>query len=245
MDMQVLDSSRIHRWVAVMTSMAEDSGFRDIKRKPKPGWQRWHPPPLGRRERLGIRLGVRGKTAWDWLDLLIVPMMLALFAGFFTTFQLLYQTWQEEAREHAVINETARFQQFIEQSRSQEASLQNYLDLITNLLVEHHLGDNNPDDEVTALARAQTLSMLRKLDPEGKRTIVLFLTDAGLLQASPSDSTGGGVISLAGADLKRVNLPNAELELVDFTGANLSDADLSGPTYTVPTYTVPTYTVPT
>jgi hypothetical protein len=205
------------------TSMAEDSGFRDIKRNPKPGWERWRRPPPDRWERLGLRMGIRGKTAWDWLDLLIVPMMLALFAAAFASFQFVLQTLQEDARQQAITEQTAHFQRLIEESRAQEASLQNYLALITNLLMEHHLGDNKADDKVTALARAQTLTTLRKMDPQGKRTIVLFLSDAGLISAH-----GQPIISLVNADFTNANLIYADLSDADLSGAALSGANLSG-----------------
>jgi len=93
-----------------------------------------------------VRWGLRGKTVWDWLDLMFVPLTLALFAGFFTTVQLFWQTSQEDQRDQALANQTAQIQRIIEESRAQEASLQNYLDLMTNLLLEHHLGDNKSDN---------------------------------------------------------------------------------------------------
>jgi hypothetical protein len=87
--------------------MTEDSGFRDIKRKPKPGWERWRPPPP--KKDLWARLGMRGKTAWDWLDLLIVPVVLGIVAGIITTFQIFYQTWAEDRRQEQLTAQTAQF----------------------------------------------------------------------------------------------------------------------------------------
>jgi uncharacterized protein YjbI with pentapeptide repeats len=181
-----------------------------------------HPPE--KRDRWGLR----GKTVWDWLSLLVVPVMLALVAGVFTTLQILFQIWQENERQQAIANQTAEFQQVLEEFRVQEASLQAYLDLMASLLLEHDLRESPPGSEVRAIARAQTLATLRKLDDEGNSTVVRFLIDAGLLQASPSDGRGEAVIRLAGADLKGVDLTSAELEFVDFTGTNLSRATLDG-----------------
>lgn len=163
-----------------------------------------------------------GKPVWDWLDLLIVPVVLGIFAGIITTIQIIYQSAAEDRRQQQIAAQTAKIQRVIEDSRAQESSLQNYLDLMTNLLMEHNLGDEKADNETTALARAQTLTTLRKMDQQGKRTIVLFLSDAGLIKS------GEPVISLVDADLSDADLSNTDLSDADLRRTNLSNADLSG-----------------
>jgi uncharacterized protein YjbI with pentapeptide repeats len=103
---------------------------------------------------------------------------------------------------------------------------------MANLLVQHHLGDNKSDDKVTALARAQTLTTLRKIDPQGKRTIVLFLADSRLSQL---DDRKTPIIYLGGADLSGTQLEGPDLRDADLRGAslrgvNLSNAKLGGAT---------------
>jgi uncharacterized protein YjbI with pentapeptide repeats len=194
-----------------------------VEHKHQPGWKPWKPPPEKR-----DRWGLRGKTAWDWLSLLVVPVMLALVVGVFTTLQIFIQIWQENERQQDIASQTAQVQRVLEEFRVQEASLQAYLDLMATLLLEHDLRESAEGSEVRAIARAQTLATLRKQDAEGKSTIVRFLIDAGLLQASPSDGRGGAVLRLAGAELNWVDLTNADLEFVDFAGTNLSSATLNG-----------------
>jgi hypothetical protein len=186
-----------------------------MKHETKPGWKPWRPPPP--QDDRWTRWGFRGMTVRDWLDLLIVPVMLALFAGFFTTVQAFWQTAAEDARQQALANQTAKIQRFVEEFRVQEASLQQYLDLMTNLLIKNSLRISEEGSEVRAIAQAQTLTTLRKMDPQGKRTVVLFLSDAGLIQRSLGDTTE-----------PIVKLSEADLSEADLRGADLSDANLNG-----------------
>ena len=62
----------------------------------------------------------RDKTLWDWMQLLVVPVLLAGFAAWFTC--------QRE-----------RLARDIEESRTREARLQNYFDRMTELLLDRNL----------------------------------------------------------------------------------------------------------
>jgi hypothetical protein len=128
--------------MAIMAPMTEDPEFRDTKRKPKLGWERWRPPPTDR----WARLGLREKTVWDWLQLLIVPLKLALITVVFT--------WQQDFR-----------QQNLAEQRAQDEALQAYLDQMGGLLLEKNLRASEVDSEVRTLARARTLTVLNRLDP--------------------------------------------------------------------------------
>jgi hypothetical protein len=179
-----------------------------VEHKTKPGWKPWKPSPEKRRR--WEREGLRGKTVWDWLNLLVVPVMLALVAGLFTTMQIIYQSVTENEREQAMANQTAQFQRFIEEFRVQEASLQAYLDLMASLLLQHDLRASADDSEVRAIARAQTLTTLRKQDAEGKGTVVRFLHDAGLIQKSGTELGEGAIVDLGTADLRDADLSGAQ-----------------------------------
>ena len=80
------------------------------------------------------RTGFRNKTVWDWLQLLIVPIVLAA-AGF-------WFTMQQDAR-----------QQEFENQRTQDAALQAYLDQMSQLLIEKGLHSSEDDGEIRTLAR--------------------------------------------------------------------------------------------
>jgi uncharacterized protein YjbI with pentapeptide repeats len=194
-----------------------------VEHKTQPGWKPWIPPK--KRDRWE-RWGLRGKTVWDWLNLLVVPVMLAVVVGLFTTLQIIYQSAAESQRQEAIADQNAQFQRFIEEFRVQESSLQAYLDLMTTLLLEHQLRESNVGSDVRAIARVQTLSTLRKQDAEGKGTVVSFLYDAGLIQRSGTEPGEGAIVDLATADLINVDLSLEDLGDADLGEANLRGADL-------------------
>jgi uncharacterized protein YjbI with pentapeptide repeats len=91
-------------------------------------------------------------------------------------------------------------------------------------------GDRAKLDAGLDIARARTLSILRRLDgdKERKGSVVRFLIDAELIQGL--DLLKGA--NLTGVDLQHVSLSRADLSEVNFSGANLlgvnfEEADLS------------------
>jgi hypothetical protein len=114
------------------------------------------------------RWGLRGKTFWDWLQLLIVPLVIALLGVVFTV--------QQDAR-----------QQELQEQNAQDAALQAYLEQMNHLLLEKDLRDSDVDSEVRVLARAQTLTVLEQLDPEGRSQVLRFLIEAKLVQSKGID----------------------------------------------------------
>jgi uncharacterized protein YjbI with pentapeptide repeats len=175
------------------------------------------------------RWGLRGKTAWDWLQLLVVPLMLALITVVFT--------WQQDARQQKIENRRAAAERELAKQRAQDEALQAYLDQMGSLLLERDLRTSKEDSEVRTLARARTLTVLGRLDTSRREEIMNFLLEADLVR-----KVGGSapVIKLAGADLHGVNvfmftadllaadLSGADLEAADLSGAGLVHADLSG-----------------
>ena len=91
----------------------------------------------------------RYKTLWDWMQLLIVPALLAGFAYWFT-------------------GQRERLARDIEESRAREATLQDYFDRMTELMLDKGLCSSEPRPEVRVIARARTLTVLRRLDGERK-----------------------------------------------------------------------------
>jgi uncharacterized protein YjbI with pentapeptide repeats len=168
--------------------------------------------PKTRRGRAWDLTGFGGKTGWDWMELLIVPLVLAVGAFYFNYAQNERQQETEEAR--------AERQVAADNLRAQEERLQTYLDEMGTLLVDKGLLDSEEEDETRYLARARTLAVLREAEEDQKRIVVSFLAEAGL-----AGSRGGAdpVVSLANA-----NLAGADLHVVDYMqGADLTEADLS------------------
>lgn len=135
---------------------------------------------------------VRGKTLWDWLDLLIVPLTLAAGGAGFTYYQ--------RKRDIELAERSA-----------QEAALQTYLDQMTELMLAKGLV-SDPKPGTSNIARIWTLTTLRRVDGDRKGVIVEFLQEAGLVKK------GTPLVSLANADLQNANFRNKSLRGVDFGG---------------------------
>ncbi len=69
----------------------------------------------------------------------------------------------------------------IADNQQQEATLKAYLDGISDLLLNHNLGKSKPSDEVSQVARVQTLTALRRLDAYHNKVVLQFLQDAHLI----------------------------------------------------------------
>jgi len=156
------------------------------------------------------------KTLWDWLQLLsalAIPVVLAV-AGFSFT------AWQGE-RQQAIEAQRANVEQDIEDQRAQDAALQAYLDQMTELILEKNLRDSKEESEVRTLARARTLTVLGRLGPDRKRSVVQFLYESYLIRK------GNLIIDLENADLSGAELRLDTLSEADLSEANLSEANLS------------------
>jgi uncharacterized protein YjbI with pentapeptide repeats len=177
------------------------------------------------------------KTLWDWLGLLIVPVVLAL-GGYLFTRSENRRTRHEADRQRAQERELA-------EQRRQDDMLQAYLDGMSQLLT----GERRPlhraqvGDSLSTVARARTLTVLTRLDSERKQSVLQFLSEEGLIKkARPVVDLSGAdlsevdvrqLINLRGTNLNGVNLSRANLLMAilteaDVSGANLSEANLNG-----------------
>lgn len=108
----------------------------------------------------------------------------------------------------------------LEAQRTREAALQNYFEQVGTFLIEQPLHRARPGDDLSAVVRAQTLTVLEGLDPERKRILLQFLYEAGLIHKDKP------VISLVLANLSEANLGRVALHRANLSGATLKGADL-------------------
>ena len=153
-----------------------------------------------------------GKTLWDWLQLLIVPVVLSLITVVFA--------WQQEQRQQQIENQRAEAERELAVQRAQDEALQSYLDQMSTLLLEKDLRNSEEDSEERTLARARTLTVLGRLDPSRKTAVMQFLEEARLVRDVDGREP---VIALTGADLS-----GAHLRWANLSGAYLGEANLSG-----------------
>lgn len=159
--------------------------------------------------------GFEGKTLWDWMELLIIPAVLAGGAFF------LNRSERKTEREIAT-------------DRQQEAALQTYLDRMADLLLKDKLRTSK-DREVRKVARIRTLTVLRGLDGRRKDLVLQFLQEADLINKEKTiinlgraDLNGALVFigKLRNTNLSEAFLVEAVMNYADLSGANLAVADL-------------------
>lgn len=166
--------------------------------------------------------GFETKTLWDWMELLVIPSVLAIGAF------LLNQS--ERAVERQTAENRAKFEREIATDRQQEAALQAYLDRMADLLLQKELRASE-NEEVRNVARIRTLTVLHVLDATRKGTVVCFLCEAGLISQEQIVDLSGADLTrayLVGADLSGANLSGTSLYGASLSAANLSGANLSG-----------------
>ncbi len=169
--------------------------------------------------------GFTEKELWDWLMLigvLAIPIAVA-FGTLLISLQQTQSSQQASEKQHQTDIQIANDQQ-------QEATLQTYLDNMSDLLLNHQLlASKHPGDEVRDVARIWTLTTLRRLDPTRKQVVLKFLYEAGLIGGyyNGSGKRREAIVALNDADLSGVKLGVVNLSYVNLSGAILRGADLS------------------
>ncbi len=146
------------------------------------------------------------KTVWDWLDLLIVPILLAV-GGFWISYQM-------EQQQREIANE-----------RYQQELLRGYLDQISQLLIEHDLKTADEFSDVKVLAQSISSTTLRDLDKQRRNSLMLFLRSTGL--AAPLENSGSKTGILSWADLSNMDLSGVVMNAIDLRYASLENSNLT------------------
>jgi len=165
--------------------------------------------------------GFANKKLWDWLQLLIIPVVIAGFAAWFNLTQT-ELSLRASAELHYTDLQIAADQQ-------QESALVTFESDISDLLLRDNLRSSKSGDAVRDVARVRTLTALRRLNPIRKGYLLQFLYEAQLLKAGGADNP---IVDLDGADLEEASLTGADLtgvvQTVQIGGTNVTGAVLSG-----------------
>jgi hypothetical protein len=166
--------------------------------------------------------GFQKKSFWDWLQLLIVPLMLALGAFY--------------------LNSAADFRDYqIAQERKQQEILTDYFSKMQGLIVETKKIKEtsgytklHPKDEAARLlpefrstAQALTLSVLEQLDGERKGKVITYLAESQLITANNDNQSSRSEIKLDGANLQKLELKDQVFSYINIAGADMTSTELS------------------
>jgi len=153
------------------------------------------------------------RTLWDWLQLVGIPVVLAVGTLIFTTRQTRISEANRKQQHDTEIQ--------IAETQQQEELLRTYFDKLSDLLLDKELSSN---PNIQSIVRARTLAALHMLNTERKAIVLRFLHDADLLQYVKSFLYS---LDLNNADLNGIDLSGANLRGTDLSAANLWYADLS------------------
>lgn len=146
-----------------------------------------------------------GKSAWEWAELLVVPLLLLLFS--------------------IAVQQALKGRDI---QRTRQEVLKSYLNQMTELLLnpDWPKADDQAKSTITAVAHAKTLAVLRELDGEQKGALIRFLIES---EAFPFISLCNADLenaNLIGVNLEEAYLPNVRLDFAYLNGARLRGAKL-------------------
>ncbi len=177
-----------------------------------------------------------GKALWDWLQLLIIPLVLAVIALLFnrattrTEQKIAAERYEQDKQiasrhyhqDQLIAKQRYEQDQQIALDKQREDLLQAYLDRMSELLLEKNLRAS-PSEEVRNVARVRTITVLTQLDARRIGYVITFLNEAKLMSPTFNDNA----VSLGSADFHSINWTQANLSHANLSYANLSLTDLS------------------
>ena len=183
------------------------------------------------------------KRVWDWFQLLIIPLILLILGSYFT-YQQNQTNLQISQQQHQIdiqiSKEHHQTDSDIALDQQRETLLEAYISGVQDLLLHDNLRESKMGEEVRVVARARTLAVLRELDSQRQRLLILFLYEANLINKNAQVISLNGAYladanfvsanlsgaSLSGAYLVNANFSSADLAHVDLSNTDLYDADL-------------------
>jgi uncharacterized protein YjbI with pentapeptide repeats len=180
---------------------------------------------------------VAGRTLWDWLQLLLVPVGIALALFALNNSQANRERARAErqaAQDRLQANRRAANDRAIANQRARGDTVRVYLQQMSNLLLDHDLRHSRIGSDVRVLARTLTLTVLPQLDGERKGLVLQFLSEQQLINPPQTRQVYAGDVPLLvgikhGVSAAKVSLEGADLSgLVWGGGRELEAGDLSG-----------------
>lgn len=136
----------------------------------------------------------RAKTLWDWMELLLIPVMLTIGVAWLNKRE---KEKEESAKE---------LEREIAQDKRQQEALDAYLSRMSNLILDMSSSYASTDIATfKSVAEAQTIAVLRTLDGKRKGQVLEFLYGNRLL-GSPKTDPLMPTLDLSHAELRHVDL---------------------------------------
>ena len=183
-----------------------------------------------------------GVSLWEWIRVSFNATVIGLLSVFLREF-LKNQDEKKKKKETAIAKEILQQEKKIREERLCHKKFKDYLDQMTEVLLQKDTLDDNTDQLLKAVVRARTILVLQELDCGKRGSVIRFLADcniikfldlskANLQQANLKGADLNGTYfrkaTFYGANLQDADLSNCNLENADLTAANLSGADLQG-----------------
>lgn len=181
----------------------------------------------------------RSKTVWDWLEILVIPIVLGL--------GIWWLNKQERENEQDIAEKQRKEDRDIaEKKQAEERNLakdrQNhnilgtYFDRMTELLLTQRQFLSKEEYPARSIARTRTINVLHqfKEDVARRRQVLYFLNESRLCSPLPAEAGAQGETDSNGyaifreIDLNGIDFCGDKLQNIDFAYANLSGASLEG-----------------
>jgi hypothetical protein len=162
------------------------------------------------------------KKLWDWMELLIIPVVLSLLVVLFNR--------SERKSDREAIEKQVTTERDISTDRQHEEALQAYFDMMMELVVSDINKGIKTNKNIQSMARVRTLILLNQLDGKRKGYVLEFLNESKLIEVD------NPVIDLYGADfsgmrLSETNIKNANLQGVKFRRAILNKVNFNNSSF--------------
>ena len=181
----------------------------------------------------------------DFVQVVLVGLGAIIAVGsFLVAWSTLQESQTSAQQSQTIAQENLANSQKVAAGNAEATLLQSYLEQM-NTSIANNLRTASAGGEKRVVARVQTLAILRALENENrKRLVIRYLSEAGLIKEDPTnDSTEDPVVDIDGANLVRADLGyinlsdtylqhtllnEAKLKSASLHRTNLKRADLSG-----------------
>ena len=158
-----------------------------------------------------IQFDEESKVLREWLAAISLPIVIAIGG---------YGINEQFKQRQAIAASERRYQEL----------LNSYMQQMSVLMSDKGLMEAPPEQPVSRIAKALTMTALRKLDPVRKNQVIQFLLDANLLQTGPNGRLKGPAL-FSNANLSDIELGQIALDCANLNGAILFWTNLHGATF--------------